>query len=161
MSLGQRPDRPAAGRLQRGCTTMAHQHNSGFSFIELTIVLAIAAILVAFAIPFLQEFLVRARVAEGLELAANAKSLVTSNAQMGAPSLTEGWVAPGATRSVSSVAIADDGLVTITYTAQAGGGTLLLTPAPPLTAGVLPSGTLSWICGGGTLYTAHRPPTCR
>ena len=49
----------------------------GFTLIELMIVVAIIGILAAIAIPAYQDYTVRARVSEGLALAAPVKTLVS------------------------------------------------------------------------------------
>ena len=157
---------------------MRKQVQKGFTLIELMIVVAIIGILAAVAIPAYQDYTVRARVTEGLSLAANYKTIVTENASNGTAFNTGAptFVADP-NGNVSAIAIGAAGIITVTYPARAGGGTLIFTPrdggtsTAALVAGTIPTNQIVWHCnalgatkGGGTagtLLAKYAPAVCR
>jgi type IV pilus assembly protein PilA len=137
----------------------------GFTLIELMIVIAIIGILAAIAIPAYQDYTIRSKVSEGLNMAGAAKlavaetfdstgALAANNAAYGLPqpaSIAGTYVA-----SISAVT----SLVTITYRLIAAGkvdaGNSVL-----LTANTTLPGATQWTCTSASINPRFLPANCR
>ncbi len=140
----------------------------GFTLIELMIVVAIIGILAAIALPAYQDYVVRSRVSEALTMAASLKTAVAENAANG-KAYASGVQPIIASDNLAAAAtpVAGLGVITLTTTAKAGGGTITFVPSDGAigtampAAGTPPTNAIQWICTGGTLAQKYRPAQCR
>jgi len=144
------------------------KQQKGFTLIELMIVIAIIGILAAIAIPAYQDYTIRSKVSEGLNLSGAAKLAVSetydSNGKFSAAN-NSSYGLPSANsiagNYVASVGVTNtQGQITITYKNSgvgtgADGATIIMTP------NTSSPGAMGWNCTGGTMPNKFRPATCR
>lgn len=144
---------------------------AGLTIIELMIVIAIISIISVIAIPVYQQYTARAKVSEGMRLAAPIMNSIAeyyqtnsewppNNSAAGAPSPTE--YETDFVDEIEVSRMAQDGTITIVYKPSgineitSSTNTLIYTPtADPV------SFTVTWECNAGTLPHWARPPRCR
>ena len=142
--------------------------SKGFTLIELMIVIAIIAILVALALPAYQDYTIRTKVSEGLSVAASAKLAVAETCQSDPTTVitsagTELGYSFDASKYVSaltfsgSCSIGNAAMITVTTT-----NTGAPTPTILLLNGTLLNSRVDWLCSlGATGEERHVPTTCR
>jgi type IV pilus assembly protein PilA len=167
---------------------MLNKLQKGFTLIELMIVVAIIGILAAIAIPAYQDYTIRAKVTEGLNLADSAKTAVAeawqSGGTIGLTAAAGSWnTSFVATKYVSSISVtAATGVINVQYDGvkipQIGATNLLtLTPSiqgVALGAANTVSGNIDWACASsgnttagslpftaGTMNTKFVPTNCK
>ena len=134
---------------------------AGFTLIELMIVIAILAILLAIAVPAYQDYTTRARVSEALNMAGPAKNAVVEafHAQGAVPDQAATGLADTETDYVESIVIAGNGSGTVTITTRNTGALapVVIRLEPNLATGK----PTTWTCELESGEPRHAPASCR
>lgn len=145
---------------------MAFKKNRGFTLIELMIVIAIIAIVMAYALPAYRDYTVRAKVGEGLSMTGALKSTISevwisTSVLTGVNNNTNGIGAASDYQGTNVDFIeVNDGVIKVTFKLDPtlAGETLTLNPVVSGPGGS--DGSLIWECSS-SIANRYLPLTCR
>lgn len=127
--------------------------HSGFTLIELMIVVAIIGILAAIALPAYQDYTIRSRVSEIIIAASAARNCVIEASQNAFAATRGSCQPPGTGGLVSAATISGAGVIQVTGTAAAGNQVISLTPTYNSTLG-----SVTWVCSASV--PRYAPQSC-